>query len=90
MKDLGYTKIDSNYSIEFFLTIIIFLIPIMESKQIIFIWPSFMYTTRWETMKTQIGQYATILKTVGCILLIVLYQINISSLCGKINMIVSN
>ena len=67
-----------------------FLIPATESKHIIFIWPSFMYTTRWKTMKTQIGQYATILKTVGCILLIVLYQINISSFCEKINMIMSN
>ena len=55
----------------------------MEGKQIISIWPSFMYTTRWETMKNQIGQYAITLKTVDSILPIVLYQINISSLCGN-------
>ena len=42
-----------------------------------------MYTTRWETMKTQIGQYATTLKAVDSILLIELYQMNISSLYGS-------
>ena len=42
-----------------------------------------MYTTRWETMKNQIGQYATTLKTVDSILLIELYQMNISGLYGS-------
>ena len=55
----------------------------MSCKQFVFIWPSFMYTTRWEAMKNQIGQYAITLKTVDSILPIVLYQINISSFCGN-------